>query len=152
MTEQQVIDLIEDHKSERGMQWWNKLYPDSPLTSYGVGLTVLRKLAKQVGRDHALALTLWQSNLYDARLMGLLIDDPKLITREQAEAQVEEVNIGHLSHVFSSCDAALAKTPFVVELAVDWMQSPDKARRCCGYGLLYEISKWKKKSAPDDAF
>ena len=32
------------------------------------------------------------------------------------------------------------------------MRSDDEVRRRCGYGLLYEISKDKKKSAPDDAY
>ena len=39
------------------------------------------------------------------------------LTREQAERQVEQLHGGMLVHVFSSCDATLAKTPFVVELA-----------------------------------
>ena len=65
---------------------------------------------------------------------------------------VKTVRSGYLAHVFSSCDAPLAKTPFVVELADEWIKSKDTIRRSCGYGLLYEISKSKKKSAPDEAY
>ena len=82
----------------------------------------------------------------------MLIDDPNEMTQEQAEGQVEKLDGGYLAHVFSSCDASLGKTVFVVELASDWMKSKDSMRRRCGYGLLYEISKFKKKSAPGDAF
>lgn len=32
-----------------------------------------------------------------------------------------------------------------------WIHSKDPVHKDCGYGLLYEISKWKKKSAPDEA-
>ena len=32
------------------------------------------------------------------------------------------------------------------------MNSEDAMRRRCGFGLLYEVSKSKKKNAPDDAF
>lgn len=74
------------------------------------------------------------------------------MTTEQAEKQVEELDQGYLAHVLSSCDATLAKTSFVVELAEKWIISKDAIRRDCGYGLLYEISKSKKKSAPDDDF
>lgn len=45
-----------------------------------------------------------------------------------------------------------AKTPFVVELADRWIKSRDNVRRRCGYGLLYEISKDKRKTAPDEAY
>ena len=74
------------------------------------------------------------------------------MTMEQANAQVEQLSGGHLAHVFSSCGAPLAKTAFVVELADQWIKSKDSVRRRCGYGLLYEIAKSKKKSAPDEAY
>ena len=66
--------------------------------------------------------------------------------------QVEQLAGGQLTHVFSTCGAPLAKTDFVVELTDEWTRSEDGVRRCCGYGLLYEIAKSKKKSAPDEAW
>ena len=152
MDTKEVIDILEAVQNDRGIQNWNKLYPNSSLKSYGIGLTVLRKLSKKIGRDHYLARKLWKSKIYDAKIISLLIDDPKKITIEQAELQVENMNQGHLAHVFSSCDAALAKTPFVIELLTNWINSKDTRRKVCGYGLLYEVSKSKKKNAPDDAF
>lgn len=110
------------------------------------------KLAKKIGRNHKLALQLWTSDFYDAKIISLLIDDPKKISREQVEEQVEEMNQGHLAHVFSTCNATLSKTPFAIDLAVDWMKSESNIRKSCGYGLLYEFSKSKKKNAPDNEF
>ena len=153
MTPSEVISLLKENQNERGLKNWNELYPDPEgLKSFGINLTTLRKLAKQIGRDHELSQELWKSNYYDVKVISLLIDDPKQISRKQAETQVEQLDQGYLSHVFSSCDASLAKTPFVIELASDWIKSTDPVRRQCGYGLLYEISKSKKKNAPDDDF
>ena len=153
MNVSEVIELLEANQNERGIQKWNEIYPDpESLKSFGIGLTALRKLAKKIGRDHDLARELWKSNIYDVKIMALLIDEPKKITREQAEIQVEQLHGGYLAHVFSSCDAALAKTDFTVELAADWVHSDSTIRKSCGYGLVYELSKSKKKSAPDDAF
>ncbi|QEG39189.1 DNA alkylation repair protein [Roseimaritima ulvae] len=150
MTKTEVIALLKDNADERGIANWNKT--GSKLKSFGIGLTRLRKLAKQIGRDHKLAQSLWKSNIYDAKVIGLLIDEPKKMTREQAEQQVDSgLGGGMLSHVFASCDATLAKTPFAFELAYDWMASDDEVRRRCGYGLLYELSK-KKPKGMDDAF
>ena len=150
MTVDEVIALIEEQSDLRGIAHWEKRYPNSALRSFGVGLTRLRKLAKEVGRDHALALQLWRSDVYEARVVGLLVDEPKKMTRRQAEEQVEQLGEGELAHVFSSCDASLAKVPFVQDLADDWVKSEDPVRRSCGYGLIYELSKSKKKSAPSD--
>lgn len=79
-----------------------------------MGLTRLRKYAKSIGRDAKLARELWKSNVYEAKVVSLLVDDPKRMTIEQAETQVEQLQGGYLVHVYSSCDAVLAKTPFVL--------------------------------------
>lgn len=150
MTKTAVIALLKENQNERGIEHW-KTKPRK-LKSFGIGLTQLRKLAKQIGRDHKLAAQLWKSNVYDAKVLGLLIDEPKLLTREQAEQQVEDLGEGMLTHVFASCDATLAKSPFAFELAKEWMQHRDPVRRECGFSLLYELSKKKKVAGMDDDY
>lgn len=150
MTPAQVHALLAENADERGIRHWSQRFPDSPMRSHGIGLTKLRKLAKSIGRNHELSQQLWTSDVYEARVLALLIDEPKRITREQAEAQVGQLEGGQLEHVFSSCDASLGRVPFVAELAEDWIRSGDPVRRRCGYGLVYELSKSKKKSAPSE--
>jgi len=153
MTVSEVLALLDAERDERGMKNWEKLGPRTAgLRSYGIGLTRLRKLAKQMGRNRNLAQALWKTDVYDARVIALLIDDPAQITRDQAERQVEELAGGMLAHVFASCDATLAKTSFMVELAEKWVRSDDPVRRDCGYGLFYEASKLSGKKAPSEEF
>ena len=153
MTVAEVLALLHAERDERGMKYWEKLGSRTAgMKSYGLGLSRLRKLAKRIGRDRELAQALWKSDAYDARVIALLVDDPARITREQAEKQVEQLAGGMLAHVFSSCDATLAKTTFAVELADQWVRSADPVRRECGYGLLYEASKLSGKKAPSEAF
>lgn len=153
MKKSEIMALLEENRNERGIAHWEKMgEATGGLGSFGIGLTRLRKLAKQVGRDHDLALDLWKSHTYDARVVGLLIDEPARLTREQVEAQVDELGAGMLAHVFSSCDATLAKAPFVFELACEWIESDDPVRRRCGYGLLYELSKDRRRQELTDEF
>jgi hypothetical protein len=114
------------------------------LTSFGIGLTRLRAIAKRVGRDRDLAVKLWKEPNHDAKIIGLLIDDPKQLTRDQVEQQVDGAGPGMLSHVLSSRDATLPKSPIAFEVAKDWMASKGPVRRACGYGLVYELAKDKK--------
>jgi len=153
MKKSDIFEYLNANQDARGIAHW-ALHTEKSggLESFGIGLTKLRKYSKSVGKDRELSRQLWQSNIYEMKIISLLIDDPKAITIEQAEAQVEQLQGGYLAHVFSSCDAKLAKTPFVVELADSWIASKDKVRQRCGYGLLYEISKSKTKSAPKEAY
>ena len=153
MKKSEVLEYLKDNQDPRGIAHWEAHKEKSGgLKSFGIGLTKLRKFSKSVGRDPKLAWQLWQAPIYEMKIVGLLIDDPKTITIEQAEAQVEQLQGGYLAHVFSSCDATLAKAPFVVELADKWIKCQDPVRQQCGYGLLYEISKSKKKSAPHEDY
>lgn len=153
MTVSDVLALLDRERDERGIQHWTKLGARTGgLRTYGIGLTRLRAMAKKMGRDAELAQALWRTDVYDARVLALLIDDPAQISRAQAEQQVEQLGGGMLAHVFASCDATLAKTPFAVELAAEWVRSDDAVRRTCGYTLLYEASKFSGKKAPSEAF
>ncbi|MCU0755493.1 MAG: DNA alkylation repair protein [Xanthomonadales bacterium] len=153
MTVSEVLALLEAERDERGVRHWERLGDATGgLRSVGLGLTRLRQLAKQIGRDRTLAGALWGSDLYEARVLALLIDDPAQLTRAQAEHQVEHLDGGQLAHVFASCDATLAKAPFVVELAEAWVRSADPVRRDCGHGLLYEISKFSGRKAPAEGW
>jgi 3-methyladenine DNA glycosylase AlkD len=147
-TFEQVLRFLEENRNERGIAHWQKR--PRKLKSFGIGLTQLRKLAKEVGRDHELASQLWQTDVYDAKVMGLLVDEPRKLTRNQAEVQVENLEEGMLCHVFASCDATLAKAPFAFDLACEWMESDDPVRRRCAYSLLYELSKKKPKGMDDE--
>ncbi len=111
MTVSEVLELLDAERDERCMSNWEKLGSGTVgMRSYGIGLTRLRKLAKGIGRNRELAQALWKTDVYDARVIALLVDDPARITRDQAEKQVEELAGGMLAHVFASCDATLAKT------------------------------------------
>ena len=152
MTETQVIALLEKNKNPRGIEHWKRLAGGKKGKSFGIGLTQLRKLAKQVGKDHDLAQKLWKSDVFDAKTIAMLIDDPKKMTRTQVEKQVDDGLSWMMAHVFCSCDATLTRTPFVRELAVEWAGSKDNVRRRCGYLLLAELAKDRKDPSITDAF
>jgi len=147
-----VLAIVAEHQNERGISNWLKMGNTYGLKSYGVGLTKLRKIAKKIVRNKQLALECWQSDYYDLKVIGLLIDEPKKITIEQAEKQVESLDAGMLIHVFSACDATLAKSKIAFDLAVSWQNSDSIPRKKSAYGLLYELSKNKRDKRLSDQF
>ena len=153
MTKTEVLGLLKENRDARGEANWKAMGDRTGgLTSFGIGLTKLRAIAKHVGRDHDLALTLWNERNHDAKIIGLLIDDPEQLTRDQVEMQVGGAGPGMLSHVLSSCDATLPRSPIAFEIAKAWMASTDPVRRGCGYGLVYELAKDRKDKRLTDEF
>ncbi|MBT8360058.1 MAG: DNA alkylation repair protein, partial [Deltaproteobacteria bacterium] len=92
MKKSEILDYLKANQDARGIAHWKARKAKSGgLKSYGIGLTKLRKFSKAVGKDPKLARQLWQSKIYEMKIIALLIDDPKTMTIEQAEAQVEQL-------------------------------------------------------------
>ncbi len=52
----------------------------------------LRKMAKEIKKDHNLAMELWSSKLFFPRQLAILILDKKLLTEEMIDKLVEDIN------------------------------------------------------------
>jgi len=62
----------------------------NPQKNYGVTIPDLRKIAKEIGQDHHLALELWKSGIHEARILASMIDDWKKITEKQMDRWVSD--------------------------------------------------------------
>lgn len=58
----------------------------------GVAVPEMRKIAKEIGKDHELALALWETGILEARIVAGMIGEPANLTEEQIEAWVVDVN------------------------------------------------------------
>lgn len=47
---------------------------------FGVSVSTVRTLAKRPGRDHELALALWDTGWYEARLLAAFVAEPERVT------------------------------------------------------------------------
>src|SRR4029077_21246623 len=48
--------------------------------AFGVKVGDIQKVAKRLGRDHELALALWDTGWYEARMLAAFVDEPKRVT------------------------------------------------------------------------
>ena len=48
--------------------------------SYGVSVGDMRKMAKEIGKDHTFAQALWKHGWHDTRMLATMVDDPALVT------------------------------------------------------------------------
>lgn len=58
----------------------------------GVAVPDMRKIAKETGKDHHLALELWQTGIAEAMMVASMVDVPEEVTEEQMEEWVEDFN------------------------------------------------------------
>src|SRR6266849_9991632 len=61
----------------------------NPSGTLGISVVHLRKLARELGTDHALARKLWGSRLHEARILASFVDDPRLVTIARMDRWVD---------------------------------------------------------------
>jgi 3-methyladenine DNA glycosylase AlkD len=141
MIKLKVFNLLEENKNPRGIENWKKLNYQN-WSSYGIGLTQLKKLAKQVGKNHELALELWKEPNYDIKVISILIEDPKKVNKIQIENMVNGTSMWIMSHIW--VQNLFSKVSFAKELSESWRNSNDDVKRRIGYTYLYYLARDKK--------
>jgi 3-methyladenine DNA glycosylase AlkD len=115
----------------------------------GVPMRALLGLAKAIGRDHDLAAALWKTDIYDARLLASLVDDPDQVTPAQMDRWCRDFdNWGVCDTV---CFKLFDQTPHAWRKAMQWAGRPREFEKRAGYVLMACLALHDKK-APDDTF
>ena len=60
-------------------------YGINPKNTLGISIYILREIAKEIGRDDALADELWASGIHEARILASYIADPDKTTEERMD-------------------------------------------------------------------
>jgi 3-methyladenine DNA glycosylase AlkD len=120
-------------------------------TDRALGVTAprMRKLAKEIGTDHKLALKLWETGTHEARIIATLIDDPKQVTKSQMSKWVRQVDNWGVCD--ACCGVLFDKTPFAWSKAIEWPKRKEEFVRRAGFVLMAALAIHDKK-APDKKF
>lgn len=59
-----------------------------PKKAYGINIPILRKMGKEIGKDHKIAQGLWKSGIHEARILAGIIEEPERVTEKQMDEWV----------------------------------------------------------------
>jgi 3-methyladenine DNA glycosylase AlkD len=96
-------------------------------------------LVGEIGRPRQeLAIELWKSDQYEAKILSCMLSDPDDITEEQADGLAERLDSWVLSDYF--CGEILWKLPYAMRKASEWADSGSETVRCSGFNLIAAIA------------
>lgn len=110
----------------------------------GITKPLMDKIAKEIGRNHELALKLWDSEIYEARVIAALIDEPALVTEKQMEKWVK--NFDNWGVCDNTCSNLFDKTPFAYKKATEWSRRPEEFVKRAGFVLMAVLAVHDKKA------
>ena len=120
----------------------------NPENTYGVSIPSLRTMARETGKDHALAQQLWASGIHEARLLASFIDRVEMVTEAQMESWVKDFDSWDVCD--QCCSNLFDKTKIAHQKAVAWSEREEEFVKRAGFVMMAALAVHDKKAADQD--
>ena len=115
----------------------------------GVSMPDIRKLAREIGKNHDLALELWSTGIPDARILASLLDVAREVTGEQMESWVRDFESWDVCD--QVCMNLFDRVPFAREKVFKWSRADGEFVKRAAFTLIASLAVHDKQ-APDGDF
>ncbi len=117
--------------------------------AFGVSVGDIRRLAKELGRNHALAAGLWKTGQYEARMLACFVDEPKDVTALQMDRWCREFDNWAICD--TACFHLFDRTPNAWAKARQWSVHRSEFIKRAGFALMASLVAHDRE-AQDDKF
>src|SRR5882724_2825941 len=115
----------------------------------GVSVANIQVLGKRLGRNHELALALWDTGCYEARMLTSFVDEPARVTPAQMDRWCRDFdNWGICDTV---CFHLFDRTPHAWAKIAQWSGKDQEFVKRAGFALLASVAG-HDKSTGDEPF
>lgn len=143
-----ALAWLEKHGTKKGRDGMAR-YGIVARKAFGVSMSEMMALAKELGRDHALALALWRTGWYEARLLATMVDEPDKVTVAQMDRWARQFEN------WADCDTACFKlfdrTPHAWGRIDAWARRDEEFVKRAAFALLASVAL-HDKAATDAPF
>jgi len=112
--------------------------------SLGVYHSDLKQLAKEIGQDNKLALQLYDTDIYEARLLCSKIYDPASISQKQMDKWAADFENWEICDSF--CMGLFTKSNFALPKANEWSEVESEFVKRAGFVIMAAYGFADKKS------
>jgi 3-methyladenine DNA glycosylase AlkD len=117
--------------------------------AYGWSAPALKKFAREIGKDHDLALRLWSTGILEARALAGLIDEKEKVTERQMEDWAKDFDSWAVCD--GTCLNLFRYTPFAYKKCWEWSERQDEFVKRAAFALMACLAV-SDKAANDRVF
>lgn len=115
----------------------------------GVSVPDMRKIAKSVGKNHQLALELWDTGVPEGMIVAGMIAEADKLTEEQMEDWVVDINSWDICD--QVCMNLFEKSPLAEKKIFEWSLREEEFVKRTSFALIACLA-WHDKQAGDERF
>ena len=146
------LESLENPKNVEGMARFG-IRPNSRVM--GIPIPVLRKMAKEdclpaggQGKNHELALKLFESKIHEAQILAGFIAEPEKFTKKQVEKWIKAFDSWDV--VDQVCSAAICKTKFVPKIIFELAKRKPEFEKRTAFTLICCLTVHDKKMSDSE--
>ena len=117
--------------------------------AFGVAVPELRRVAKEIGQDHSLALALWRSGVHEARLLASMIAVPQDTDLALADSWAADFRSRDLCD--QCCLNLFRKTAFAHDLIGEWRHRDEEFVKWAAFTMIAVLAV-HDRAAGDEVF
>ncbi len=118
--------------------------------SYGLRLPQIRKIAKQCGKNHELALKLWDYGYHETYLLATLVEEPEKVDSLQLNEWIYTFYSWDL--VDQACINLLRFMPEAIDSIFIWAEADEEFVKRTAFSLIAVLAVHNKNSSFDEYF
>ncbi len=113
--------------------------------AFGVAVPDLRRIARTIGRQHPLALALWETGIHDARLLATMVADPKATSQPMVDAWVCDFRSWDLCD--QACTNLFRRTALAHALVARYRDAEGEFVKRTAFAMIAVLAVHDKKAA-----
>jgi 3-methyladenine DNA glycosylase AlkD len=117
--------------------------------AYGIAVATLRDYARANGKDHHLALKLWNTGSLEARLLASFLGEPELLTVAQMDAWCRDFD--NWGTTDTACFALFDRSPLAWKMVPKWVRQKGEFQKRAGFVMIACLAA-HDKAATDAKF
>jgi 3-methyladenine DNA glycosylase AlkD len=139
---QSALKWLKSHSSKSTLESMAR-YAIPSDKALGVAYKDMKALGKLLGRDHDLAAALWETGLYEARMVASFVDDPSQVTPAQLDRWCKDFDNWAICDTM--CFNLFDRTPHAWTKVTQWSSSKDEFVKRTAFALLWSLSVHDKR-------
>jgi 3-methyladenine DNA glycosylase AlkD len=132
-----ALAWLERHGTRRHRDRLARYGIDAP-KAFGVPMAKIQLLARRLGHDHGLALDLWETGWYEARLLTAFVAEPERLTSAQMDRWCREFDNWAVCDTL--CFHLFDRTPHAFRKVATWSRRRDELVRRAAFALLASLA------------
>lgn len=113
--------------------------------AYGVAMKDIKALGKELGTDHALALELWKTGVYEARMLVAFVADPAKLTPAEMDRWCRDFD--NWAYCDTLCFHLFDRSPHAWKKVAQWSGSRGEFEKRTAFALLWSLALHDKEAA-----